>query len=106
MSRTKSSRIAHLRDLLNSATAELDAIQTEQEDLMQDSARLKEIEPALNRLQSALKPPDKLLAEQSAVSILPPEPLTEPPVEPPTEPVKHHRVKKGTPADESASQTE
>jgi hypothetical protein len=42
--------------LVNNITGELDNAQAEHDDLMSDSARLKEIEPALAKLQAALKP--------------------------------------------------
>lgn len=52
----KSSSLARIRDLVNNITGELDNAQAEHDDLMSDSTRLKEIEPALAKLQAALKP--------------------------------------------------
>jgi hypothetical protein len=52
----KSSSLARIRDLVNNISGELDNAQAEHEDLMSYSARLKEIEPALAKLQAALNP--------------------------------------------------
>jgi hypothetical protein len=56
MSRTKSSSLAKIKDLASSLINVIDSVQAEMDKLTFDSARLKEIEPALAKLQAALKP--------------------------------------------------
>jgi hypothetical protein len=56
MSRAKSSSLAKIKDLATSLIVVIDSVQSEMDKLTFDSARLKEIEPALAKLQAALKP--------------------------------------------------
>jgi len=57
MSRTKSSNIARLKDLIKQIIAIADDLSAEHDNLIMSSARLKEIEPALLKLRAALKSP-------------------------------------------------
>jgi hypothetical protein len=57
MSRAKSSNLARLNDLIDSLAKTCHDLHEEFDKLKTDSERLKEIEPALKKLQSALNPP-------------------------------------------------
>jgi hypothetical protein len=106
MSRTKSfsSTLTKICELATQITILLNGAQDEFDKLAADSARLKEIEPALNRLQSALKPaiPNQPPIEPPAT--IPGEQPAEPPIESTQEPVKQHRSKKVTPADDTSTE--
>jgi len=57
MSRPKSSSLALINDLAKSLISEVDNAIAEHDILQADSKRLKEIEPALKKLQYTLNPP-------------------------------------------------
>lgn len=106
MARTKShsSRIARIRDLANNITGELDALQLETDELYQDQARLREIEPALTKLQNALKP---LAASTPPVETITGEtPVTEQTMSGQPEKSKRKHTKKEIQADVTATGTE
>jgi hypothetical protein len=96
MPRTKShsSTLATIKDLADKIIQAVTGAQSEYEHLIEDSERLKAIEPAINRFQNALKPaastpPTEPPTGQAGI------PSTEPPDEPPINPKKRmRRIKK------------
>lgn len=92
MTRTKSSSIARVVDLLKATVAEMDNVLIEHQILIADSDRLKEIEPALKKLQAALTPPplgEPLLPDSISTTGIGIEAIT-------STPIKRIRKKKGT----------
>lgn len=57
MSRTKLSSLAHIKDLADEISRLIAGAQSEYDGLARDSAKLKEIQPALDKMLSAIAPP-------------------------------------------------
>jgi len=96
MSRTKSSSIARLKDIITQLSIIANDLSDEHDALVIASDRLKEIEPALNKLTNALKPtPD----------FCPTDGIQEVPI-PPSEPKKRSRRTKPENTGETINEVE